>query len=98
MKPDQSVISSVSAQGTSVRVLAGEKEYLIYIHQEMGNQNKEDLSVDFMVQLEKGNYQGQWIDTKTGARSELKFSHEGGEATISTPEFAEDIALILRKK
>jgi len=99
MRPDSSVFRSVSEQGTSVRVLAGEKEFLIYIHPETGiRMNTDGNPIDFILQLEKGNYQGQWVDTKTGARTDLKFSHEGGEATISTPAFAEDIVLILRKK
>jgi hypothetical protein len=96
MKPDQSVLLSISEKGTSVRVLAGDNEFLIYIQQETGNQNT-GSPVDFNLQLEKGNYLGQWIDTKSGARTDLKFSHKGGETTLSTPEFIEDIALIMRK-
>lgn len=94
MKPDSSVLQSVSDSG-SIRVLAGKKEYLVYIQNQAKNQ--QTGKTDFVLNLPNGSYTGQWIDTKTGQRTEMKFPIETAEVNFTTPEFKEDIALVLRK-
>ncbi len=49
------------------------------------------------LNLPAGTYQGAWIDTKTGAvaGSVGLFSHAGGQKTLGSPIYQEDIALRL---
>jgi len=48
-----------------------------------------------VVNLPAGTYNGQWIDTKTGAvaGSIMDFTHPGGHRTLASPAYNEDIAL-----
>ncbi|MEO5914290.1 MAG: cellulase family glycosylhydrolase [Luteolibacter sp.] len=52
---------------------------------------------NLILNLPAATYQGDWIDTKTGAvaGSIAAFSHAGGQRTLASPIYQEDIALRL---
>ena len=75
----------------TVRVLAEPgKAYAVYVN---GGQQAQ-----FAIKLPAGNFAAEWLDTKNGKvdRSET-FRHEGGTKTLSSPDYAEDIALRLSR-
>jgi hypothetical protein len=49
------------------------------------------------VQLPAGSYEATWINTKDGRTSKhLRFKHAGGNKTLESPAYAEDVALRIR--
>ncbi len=91
MKPDSSIIKSTLPQNATARALVEQgRAYAIYIN----GANVADL----VLELPAGAYRAQWINTKTGtADKEETFQHQGGNRTLISPAYTEDIALrILR--
>lgn len=86
---DKVVTGGVPAKATA-RVLAEPgKQYAVYLN----GGTRADLTLD----LPKGTYTAEWVDTKTGkvAKSET-LTHAGGRAVVMSPEYAEDIALRIK--
>jgi hypothetical protein len=94
MKSLHGVIKNIPGEiNTHVLALEG-KQYLIYITRE----GQEITSCAIAPDLPGGNYHCEWIDTKTGERTAKDIaSHPGGTATLITPQFSEDIALIITR-
>ena len=98
MKPDNSVIVSVTPELDARALVAPEKEYAVYVHVLLKDASPEvlqkPLSALLTLNLPRGRYQTHWVNTKTGAidKSET-FDHEGGEKQITSPEFVVDLAL-----
>jgi hypothetical protein len=101
MRPDESVIEGGAASAGSPAKPAGTtataralvqdgRAYAVYL--------KGGKKVDLVLRLPAGAYRAEWIDTRTGetARSEA-FEHTGGKRTLASPEFAEDIALRVKR-
>ena len=91
MRPDNSVIKGGVPQKAIARAMveAG-RAYAIYI-----NGGSE---ATLTVELPAGNYKAQWINTKTGKiDKEETFEHTGGNRTLVSPQYADDIALRIRK-
>ncbi len=91
MRPDNSVIKGgVPAKATARALVERGKAYAIYV--------KGGTKAELVLDLPKGTYQAEWIDTKTGAvaRREM-FQHREGNRTVESPEYREDIALRLRR-
>jgi hypothetical protein len=85
MQPDQKTI--LLASGSVARVLSDPgKQYAFYLN----NGTKCELKLD----LPKGNYKADWISTLDGkiVRSE-SLKHSGGELSMTSPDFRDDIAL-----
>ncbi len=85
MKPDYN--SLVQAPGSFARILSEPgKQYAVYIN----NGSKYDLTLN----LPKGEYKCEWINTITGntEKSEM-MKHNGGDITLIKPEYSVDIAL-----
>ncbi|NLY00757.1 MAG: hypothetical protein GXY83_32075 [Rhodopirellula sp.] len=101
MKPDRDVVKRVSG-GLSAQALSEPgRAYAIYLHVPIPNKPKEvdkflqDRStVTLQIDLPKGKYTAEWVDTKNGeiARAET-FTHGGGTRTLASPQFCIDIAL-----
>lgn len=88
---DKVVTGGVPAKATA-RVLAEPgQQYAVYLN----GGTKADLVLD----LPKGDYNAEWVDTKTGkvAKAE-KLTHPGGPVTVASPEYAEDIALRVKAR
>jgi hypothetical protein len=93
MTPDNSVIKGGVPDKATARALVEEgRAYAININ----GGSKAQLQ----VQLPKGKYTVEWINTKTGKTDKNeKFDHPGGNRTLESPEYEDDIALrILRSR
>ncbi len=91
MRPDNSVIKGgIPAKATARALVERGKAYAVYV--------KGGTKAELVLELPKGTYRAEWIDTKTGevARREM-FQHGGGNRTVASPEYREDIALRLRR-
>jgi len=101
MRPDQSAIKSVSG-GLSARALAEPGvAYAIYLHVPIPERAKkieehlrDRVEATLVLDLPPGQYQAQWVDTKTGAVTKTEsFKHSGGEKPLQSPMFADDVVL-----
>jgi len=91
MKPDNSVIKGGVPDKATARALVDEgRAYAIYVN----GPGKANLVLD----IPKGKYKADWIDTKTGkVEKNQMFEHSGGTRTLASPGYNDDIALrILR--
>jgi len=87
MKPDNSVIKGGVPNGATARALVEHgRAYAIYI--------KEGTQANLVVELPKGTYRVEWLNPRTGQieKSE-RLQHAGGNATLPSPQYSEDIAL-----
>ena len=97
MAPDNSVVKGGQASGPlsgtpaqaniTARALVEEgKQYAIYV--------KGGEKVELIVNLPKGNYRAEWVDTKTGKTEKTdEFHHPGGDKMLISPGYTEDMAL-----
>jgi hypothetical protein len=101
MRPDQSALKSVSG-GLSTRTLAEPgRAYAIYLHVPLPRRPKkieqhlrDRVEATLVLDLPAGHYRAEWVDTKTGAVARKEsFQHSGGEKSLKSPLFANDIAL-----
>jgi hypothetical protein len=72
----------------TARALADEKSqtYALYL--------KGGTHAELTLTLPPGHYTADWIDTKTGTVIKSQpLDHKGGDATLSSPDYTEDIAL-----
>jgi len=88
MKPDNSIIKGGVSEGGSARALVEPvKACAVYVQQPGTN------SIALQVSLPAGKWKAEWVDTKTGViAGHLKFDGEGTK-TLTSPAFADDIAL-----
>jgi hypothetical protein len=107
MAPQQDFVRFAVPEGAYVWTLAAPgKAYAVYLHH--GGLRKEQKAARYVVDatartthleldLPAGSYRVEWIDTKTGqAAQQERFSHQGGRRTLTSPQYAEDIALRVR--
>ncbi|NUQ65735.1 MAG: hypothetical protein HUU20_24970 [Pirellulales bacterium] len=101
MKPDETVVRSVSA-GLSARALARPgKSYAVYLHAAIPSKPKrieeflrDGVEAKLVLALPEGKYCAEWIDTKTGAVvHQEEIQHAGGDRSLQSPAFADDVAL-----
>jgi hypothetical protein len=87
MRPDTSVIRGGVPEGATARALV-EPGRAYAIHVRGGKQ------ADLRIDLPAGAYTAEWVDTRSGRveRSE-RIEHAGGVRSLSSPGYAEDIAL-----
>ncbi len=92
MRPDSTTLSGVLLANTIAQVLSENgKQYAIYLYR--GGQANLEL------ELPAGNYEIEWLDTLTGkyfGKKSLK--HKKGTAKLTSPAYAEDIALRIVRK
>ncbi len=91
MSPANGILRGGVPAGATARALAeAGQAYAIYISG--GSQ------ANLVVSLPSSDYRAEWVNTRTGAVDRAEnFSHPGGDRTISSPGYSEDIALrILR--
>ena len=96
MKPaGKDLIRLVDAGKATVNALAKSDLIAIYINAN----DKEAKSAEIEIDLAPGNYELTWTDTRTAEKrkSEIK-DHKGGWYKVSTGNFSEDIALVLKKQ
>jgi hypothetical protein len=105
MRPDNAVLKGGRATGpleggrpgeakearVTARVLAEPgKAYAVYV--------RGGTQAELVLDLPAGPYRAEWVNTKTGRvdKSET-FEHAGGERTLASPAYAEDIALRIKR-
>ncbi len=101
MRPDNDVIKSCSvagpspadppqAKGSSRALVSPGHAYAIYV--------RGGTRTELEIALPAGRYQAEWVNTGTGAieRSET-FEHHGEVRKLTSPAYAEDIALRLKR-
>jgi len=101
MKPDDSVISSISPKLTGSALVQPGEAYAIYLHVPLPNKPQrlqehlqENISAQVSLKLPSGEFEAEWVDTKTGAvKKSQKIDHTGGNCQLHSPEFTNDIAL-----
>ena len=87
MVPDPSVIKRGVPDKARAQVLALRgRAYAIYLNS--------GTRADLVLELPAGRYRALWINPRTGAiDSSEDFDHTGGEVTLRSPQYDEDIAL-----
>lgn len=87
MRPDNSIIKKVTPPEITVRALVETgKAYALYV--------KDGTKADITLDIPKGKYRIEWLNTKTGIfESKLIVDHGGGEINLTSPDYTEDIAL-----
>lgn len=92
MTPEPGVVKGGVPEKGAVHVLAQHgREYAVYVRG--GEQTK------LVLDLPAGRYRASWLDTKSGVTAgEAAFDHAGGERTIASPNYREDIALAVRRE
>jgi hypothetical protein len=101
MRPDGSVVRSVSDSLVAMEMSERGKAYAIYLHvplppkpKNLAEHLRQGVAARLTLELPAGSYDAFWLDTKNGARSKFSVdNHAGGPLTISTPTFNNDIAL-----
>ena len=101
MKPDDSVIRDVSPNLSARALVERGKAYAVYLHVPIPKKPKDidaivnrKVKAKLTLNLPTGNYETEWINTKTGqTESEDAFRHQGGDKTLTSPMFSADIAL-----
>ncbi len=91
MKPDNSIIKAgIPNKATARALVQPGKGYAIYING--GNWS------ELIVELPRGEYRVEWLNTKTGNVDKKEtFQHEGGNRTMRSPDYTDDIALGIRR-
>jgi hypothetical protein len=108
LRPADETVKAELPTGASVRALAKPgQDYLIYIRTGLGDWKKapdrkstfNPGELSLQVELPKGAFVAEWLDTKKCASAErAAFNHEGGWRTLAVPAFQEDIALTVRRQ
>jgi hypothetical protein len=91
MKPDNAVIKGGVPSGATARALVERGQaYALYI--------KGGTEAKLVLVLPEGTYRAEWVDTRSGAVAQREqFQHGGGDRTVASPRYAEDIALRIRR-
>jgi hypothetical protein len=93
MRPDQAVVRGGLHEGQRARVLAEPgKQYAVYVF----GGTQATLRLD----LPKGKYAAEWVNPLTGKTDRREeIAHDGEEVSLTSPEYAEDVALrLVREK
>lgn len=96
MRPDDSVIQKLTLKGPDGGQSPGAakagalaergKAYAVYVN---GGPR-----VELVLDLPAGEYAAEWVSTQTGrVESRTTFEHAGGDKSLTSPAYAEDIAL-----
>jgi hypothetical protein len=96
MSPDNSVIKGIEPSYVKGRVLAEiGKAYAVYLHIAESNDTLySETDAKINIELPKGKYIFEWLNTKTGEIKKLEnVNHNGGVIELTSPIFLEDIAL-----
>jgi len=93
MAPDQSVIKAGIPSGAAAYALAETgKQYAIYL--------MDGSQANLMLAIPAGRYRAEWLNPRTGAVEKTEdIRHGGGDLTLESPPYSEDIALrLVRRK
>jgi hypothetical protein len=106
MRPDKSFVVSGVSQGAYCRGISQPGEqYALYLHHSELEPNYEYYVVKpghyhetLTLDLPGGTYKAEWVDPTLGSVvSTVTFTHQGGSQNLTTPEYAVDIALRIKR-
>ena len=105
MRPDNAlVVSGMPTSHTYHRAISEPgKQYALYIHHSSERRGSYiaapgSYREDLIMNLPAGNYLAEWVSPENGSIvSSEKLSHAGGSRKISTPTYAIDIALRMKR-
>jgi len=88
----QSRITGAPADKTAVWALAeAGQAYAVYV--------KGGTAAELSLELPAGAYSAEWVNPRTGRGEKAEtFRHEGGERTLVSPVYSEDIALRVKRR
>ncbi|NLI01193.1 MAG: hypothetical protein GX446_17050 [Chthonomonadales bacterium] len=91
MRPDAATVRAVP-KGVRARVLSEDgQQYAIYLFGK--------ATGEMTLALPKGRYAVQWLDTINGSvAASQTLNHGGGEARLTLPAYAEDVALSIKRR
>jgi hypothetical protein len=108
MKPDETLLKGDLPADVSARSLSdGKSVWAVYIH---GGRVLEGYSPQYAVyskkrnvtlqfELPAGNYEVQWWHPRDGTAQQLQpLRHAGGVGALQTPEYSEDVAVVIRRR
>lgn len=105
MAPDTSVVRGGVPAGMWWRALSEPgKAYAVYVHAPAGKgeplkEPLKEVEAPLVLELPGGSYEAQWLNPRRGTvETREAFDHKGGEKTLTSPRFSEDIALRVVKK
>ncbi|MBC8868497.1 MAG: hypothetical protein H8E44_03725 [Planctomycetes bacterium] len=101
MRPDDSVIRDVSPDLSARALVQRGKAYAVYLHVPIPKKPKDidaivnrKATAKLTLDLPAGDYEAEWVNTKTGQGEKREaFSHRGGDTKLTSPMFSADIAL-----
>jgi hypothetical protein len=106
MKPDSAVIRKVTPELTASALVERGAAYAVYLHvplprkpEDVTKHERSDIAAQVTLDLPASTYRAEWVNTKTGKiEREEAFDHAGGDRTLASPRFADDIALRVVRK
>lgn len=101
MRPDDKVIRQVSGDLSARALAEPARAYAVYLHVPLPNKPKkmeevlrDRVEARLVLDLPAGKYRAEWVDTKTGGATHTEdFQHGGGDKSLKSPVFSNDIAL-----
>ena len=105
MRPRYPVIQHVSDQLVASALSVPNREYAVYLHvplpgkvKSLDSHRRQEVKATLQLNLPRGDFHAEWIDTKTGAILHVDdYHHDGGTRNCQVPPFDDDIALRLRR-
>ncbi len=101
MRPDGTAIKSVQPALENYALAEPGRQYAVYVHVPLPNRPKrmpdhldDDVHATIAIELPRGGYRADWVDTKTGRTTKSEaFDFGGGVRKLQSPRFANDVGL-----
>ena len=96
MSPDPELVGSLPPGIAAYSLVESGQQYAIYLCRSDDVPTKDPIGVPLHLDLPEGAYRTEWLDTASGRTHQRdRFDWKGGERTLSSPKFSQDIALKL---
>ena len=100
-EPDSTVIRKVEPELSASALVRRGEAYAVYLHvplpqkpKDLGNNLRTAVEASVTLDLPAGEYQVEWVNTKTGAVDKIEaLEHRGGDRALVSPPFDSDVAL-----
>ncbi|MBI2477628.1 MAG: hypothetical protein HYV60_02960 [Planctomycetia bacterium] len=101
MRPDNLIVHRVTPKLTTSALVQRGQSYAIYLHVPLPNKPKAiadhtqgKIEATLTLDLPPGEFNLEWVNSKTGKIDKTeRVKHDGGERTVVSPTFADDVAL-----
>ncbi len=104
MKPQSTVVKSVSPDLAAYALVQPAKAYAVYLHTPLPKKPKDvaqhrlrDATARLGIEIPPGKYVVEWVNTRSGMTEEGQtVDHKGSILNLESPVFSDDIALRIR--